>query len=139
MQFNNKQLDTIRAGIRLLQSNLEKGLVLPNDGDIGDILTCSGEHDGLSVDEIEELYESINFRYGASAPNIQNDAPIWALNGVQTAIAKMYLGKADPNETAVTIAGVVSKESLAEFIVDAFNRGWITKFNLGINDDGQVS
>jgi hypothetical protein len=32
----------------------------------------------------------------------------------------------------------VSKEALAEFIVDAFNRGWISSGNLGIDDDGNV-
>lgn len=34
--------------------------------------------------------------------------------------------------------GKIDPESLGEFIVDAFNRGWISPFNLGINIDGTV-
>lgn len=50
-----KQSDAIIAGLRLLQASLKERLVTPNDGDIGDILTSSGEHEGLTVDEIDVM------------------------------------------------------------------------------------
>jgi len=31
-----------------------------------------------------------------------------------------------------------SKAELAEFIVDAFQRDWITNFNIGLNEDGNI-
>lgn len=40
-------------------------------------------------------------------------------------------------QAAMIIAKNLQKEELAEFIVEAFNRGWITKFNLGLNEDGK--
>lgn len=40
--------------------------------------------------------------------------------------------------TAVTkLQKIMSKEEMAEMLVDAFNRGWITNFNLGLNQDGE--
>ncbi|MDO8416525.1 MAG: hypothetical protein Q7S87_09970 [Agitococcus sp.] len=65
----------------------------------------------------------------------ENQAPFGA---IKAAISKMYRNEANSESTAVSIAGVVSKESLAEFIVDSFNRGWISKGNLGIDDDGKL-
>jgi len=50
-----KHADAIIAGLRLLQTSLKDRLVIPNDGDIGDILTNSGDHEGLTVDEIDAL------------------------------------------------------------------------------------
>jgi DNA-binding Xre family transcriptional regulator len=60
MQLSGKNFDAVLAGLRLLQTALEQRLVLPEDGDIGDILTNSGKHSGLSVAEIDELCESLN-------------------------------------------------------------------------------
>jgi len=31
-----------------------------------------------------------------------------------------------------------SKAELAEFIVDAYQRDWITNFNIGLNEDGNI-
>ena len=51
--FTAAEDDAIIAGLRLLQCSLEKQPghhpVEPNDGDVGDILTNSGEHAGLTV------------------------------------------------------------------------------------------
>ena len=41
------------AGLRLLQKALDNGTVEPNDGDIGTILTCDGEHEGRGPDDID--------------------------------------------------------------------------------------
>lgn len=72
------------------------------------------------------------------AVNVDSTYQGGSFTSIQTAIAKMYRAEADPEQTAVTIAGLVCKESLAEFVVDAFNRGWISNSNLGIDDDGKV-
>lgn len=53
--LSRAQFDAIIAGLRLLQSSLDAGTVEPNDGDIGDILTCSGEHQGLDAAQIDEF------------------------------------------------------------------------------------
>jgi len=49
------QADAIIAALRLLQSALSGGLVSPDDGDIGAILTNAGEHEGLTVEGIDHL------------------------------------------------------------------------------------
>jgi len=58
--ISKKQFDAVLAGLRLLQSCLENRLVLPNDGDIGDILTDGGTHKGLTTTEIDALCGSLN-------------------------------------------------------------------------------
>lgn len=50
-----KHADAIITGLRLLQTSLKDGLVIPNDGDIGDILTNCGDHEGPTIDEIDAL------------------------------------------------------------------------------------
>lgn len=61
---DEKRRDAILAGLRLLQCGMEKREgyhpVEPNDGDVGDILTNSGLHSGLSVEEIDEYCNEIN-------------------------------------------------------------------------------
>lgn len=61
MQFTKIQTDAVLAGLRLLQAALTGGLVRPNDGEIGDILTDVGTHAGLSADDIDALCESLQF------------------------------------------------------------------------------
>ena len=56
---------------------------------------------------------------------------------IRFAIAAMYRG-ASNEDTVTRITATVGKESLADFIVDVFNRGWITRENLGISEDGDV-
>lgn len=53
------QGDAIFAALRLLATKLKAGEVSPDDGDIGDILTNSGAHAGLSADEVHELCDSL--------------------------------------------------------------------------------
>lgn len=60
MQLSKKQSDAILAGLRLLQASLDGGLVRPNDGDIGDILTDTGSHEGMTAAEIDSFCEEIN-------------------------------------------------------------------------------
>lgn len=60
-EFTAKERDAILAGLRLLQFSLDAGTVTPNDGDVGDILTCSGDHDGMTAEEIDLFCEEFNF------------------------------------------------------------------------------
>lgn len=60
MQFNEKQIDAILAGLRLLGDALDHNKVAPDDGSIGDILTNGGNHEGLTSDEIDTLCREIN-------------------------------------------------------------------------------
>lgn len=55
------EFDALIASLRLLSAGMSGGLVRADDGDIGDILTDSGTHDGLSADEVDSLCERILF------------------------------------------------------------------------------
>ena len=57
---------------------------------------------------------------------------------IRNAIAAMYRGDTGELEAANGILRSVAKRSLVAFVLDAFNRGWISPFNLGIADDGRV-
>lgn len=57
-----EQFDAILAGLRLLAREVDAGNVARNDGDIGEIWTNSGEHDGLAYDEIQDLGDRLNER-----------------------------------------------------------------------------
>lgn len=59
-------------------------------------------------------------------------------NEIRDALGAMYREEADSEKTVRRITRNVSKEKLADFVVDAFNRGWISNFNLGLNDDGNA-
>lgn len=61
MNLTQKENDAIIAALRLLASDMESKRVLPNDGDIGDILTNGGEHEGLTSEEVDKLAEDFNF------------------------------------------------------------------------------
>lgn len=57
---------------------------------------------------------------------------------IRNAIAAMYRGDSGEQEAANDIQRRVAKRALVAFLLDAFNRGWISTFNLGIADDGRV-
>lgn len=57
---------------------------------------------------------------------------------VKNAIAMMYRGEMSKGAAEAMISKQCSQQFLAEFIVDAFNRGWISRWNLGIDEDGNV-
>jgi hypothetical protein len=61
-----------------------------------------------------------------------------AIEIIKTELSKLYKGEQSTIETENNIKHKVKKEMLAEFIVDAFERGWITRFNLGLDDDGNI-
>lgn len=55
------EFDAVLAALRLLGASMECGRVRPDDGDIGEILTDSGTHAGLSAKEVDALCERIQF------------------------------------------------------------------------------
>ena len=57
---------------------------------------------------------------------------------IRYAIAAMYRGDSGEQKAANDIQRRVAKRALVTFLLDAFNRGWISTFNLGIADDGRV-
>ena len=57
---------------------------------------------------------------------------------IRNAIAAMYRGDSEEQKAANDIQRRVAKRALVTFLLDAFNRGWISTFNLGIADDGRV-
>ncbi len=57
---------------------------------------------------------------------------------IRNAIAAMYRGDTGEQKAANDIQRRVAKRVLVAFLLDAFNRGWISTFNLGIADDGRV-
>ena len=57
MKLTQPQHSAILAALRLLQQALENGTVEPDDGDLGDILTCGGEHAPMTVEDIDVFIE----------------------------------------------------------------------------------
>lgn len=57
---------------------------------------------------------------------------------IRQALAGLCRADYSNDETVRRLMRNVSKGSLAEFLIDAFDRGWISRFNLGIDDDGNV-
>ena len=51
-------------------------------------------------------------------------------------MGKNYRDEIDFDETVKILVRDWSSHELAYFIVDAKNRGWITNFNLGLDDEG---
>lgn len=50
----------------------------------------------------------------------------------------LYLERINDEEAAKRLQHVCSTEFLASYLVDAFSRGWITRFNVGLNEDGEI-
>jgi len=61
-----------------------------------------------------------------------------AMEKIRQTLAAVRRGEMSDEKAAETLARFISRESFAEFVVAAFSRGWITPFNLGIDDDGNV-
>jgi hypothetical protein len=49
-------------------------------------------------------------------------------------IKDYYEGNVELDDAAFNLMDEVPAEQLADFIMDAFARGWITPFNLGISN-----
>jgi hypothetical protein len=82
------ELDAITAGRKLLARELEKQTVLPNDGDLGDVLTSHGSHLGLSADTISDLSDRIGdapIQQMVGVVSTWSDDEVWGLTRAKTA------------------------------------------------------
>lgn len=61
-----------------------------------------------------------------------------ATEKIRETLAAVRRGDLSNDQAEETLARYISRESLAEFVVDAFSRGWISPFNLGIDYDGNL-
>lgn len=57
--LNAMETDAVVAALRLLANKVALREIEPNDGDVGDILTGSGEHAGLNAEQIHALCDQI--------------------------------------------------------------------------------
>lgn len=57
--MSSREHDAVVAGLRLLTKAFANDWIDRDDGDIGAILTCSGNHPGLSVDAIHDLADAL--------------------------------------------------------------------------------
>lgn len=83
--LNGPQYDALLAGVRLLAGALGEGMVNPDDGDVGDILTNSGEHPGLTASEVYDLGDAMQ-----SGDLDANELPL--LHAIATAALKVDIG-----------------------------------------------
>jgi hypothetical protein len=51
-------------------------------------------------------------------------------------LSELYKGERSNDDTVRRMVEDNPAAELAEFIVDAFNRQWITPFNLGLDEEG---
>lgn len=59
VRMDHHQFDAMIAGLRLLEREMERGNVAANDGDVGEILTDGGRHEGLTVEEISSFGDEL--------------------------------------------------------------------------------
>lgn len=55
LRLTQPEYDAMLAGLRLLARALQTRQVTPDDDDVGSILTNSGEHAGLTSDDVYSL------------------------------------------------------------------------------------
>ncbi|WP_224962595.1 hypothetical protein [Geomonas subterranea] len=55
---------------------------------------------------------------------------------IKEILAAQYRGEINQEEAVRQLTVACTHEELAEFIVAAKNRGWISNFNLGLDEDG---
>lgn len=60
-----------------------------------------------------------------------------SFNAIRSALAKHYKQETTVAEAEAELAKL-SPQELAEFIFDAFNRGWISLGNMGLDEDGNI-
>ena len=51
---------------------------------------------------------------------------------------ELYMGRMTEEQAAKRIQHVCSTEFLSAYIANAFSRGWITRFNVGLSEDGKI-
>ena len=56
---------------------------------------------------------------------------------IRTILAALYREDISTDEAEVRL-GQLGTEAVSEFVVDAFGRGWISRCNLGLDEDGNL-
>lgn len=51
-------------------------------------------------------------------------------------MSRLSKDKICSSEATASLSRVCTREELAEFIVEAFDRGWVTNFNVGLDSEG---
>ena len=57
------------------------------------------------------------------------------MDRIKDIIGAYYRGEID-QDTAQGRLAELGADALADFAMDAFNRGWVSRFNLGLDEDG---
>jgi len=57
---------------------------------------------------------------------------------VQSIFAAHYRNEMTDAETERQLTRQLNKSELADFVMDAFKRGWICRSNMGVNEDGNL-
>lgn len=57
---------------------------------------------------------------------------------IKQTFSSLYKGKTNSEKAASQLKRNCTKEELAEYLVDAFDRGWITRFNIGLDSEGNI-
>lgn len=58
--FERRYRDAAIAGLRLLQQVLSQGAIQATTADVLDVMTDCGAHEGVTVEEIDAICESLN-------------------------------------------------------------------------------
>lgn len=86
ISMSAQERDALLAALKLLEGALKRRLVIPNDGNIGDLLTNGGEHEGLTPQKIADLADRIVNAYPAPqvAPATEHQANKARFGHIQT-------------------------------------------------------
>lgn len=57
---------------------------------------------------------------------------------IKASLSALHQKKLTTEQTVADLTDRLSIEELAEYLVEAFNRGWITPFNVGLDSDGNI-
>jgi hypothetical protein len=68
-----------------------------------------------------------------------NFQPRSTLSTIQSVIGGRYRSEVSADEAEIRLTEEATEEGLAEFLLDAFNRGWVTPFNVGLDADGNAT
>jgi len=117
--IKDRELATVLAALRLFQEVLQE-----NPDRIQGMDHFQFGHAPLDLNEIDQLCEQIN-------KQVAYDGDTFGV--IQGVLQRYYNGEIEDQE-AIHEMAKLPPEELAEFILDAFNSGWITPFNMGFND-----
>lgn len=57
---------------------------------------------------------------------------------IQQILSSLFKSEITSEQAASELQAHCSPEEVAEYLIDAFNRGWITPFNVGLDSDGNI-